>query len=820
MRDLWFSLRQLARAPGFAGVAVLTLALGTGANTATFGLINDLLRPLPVPDADRIVVIAAQSPGDDTGLRYRFSFPTLVDQRSAPSAFSDIFAFDTRLGGLTIDGKTAPFAFHGVTGNFFSGLRIAPTIGRLFSPGEGEHAGDEHVVVLGYDFWRTRFGGDAAVLNRSVRIDGRPARIVGVAPKGFHGIFSGLDIDGYVPLNTLSTDEHDTDRLLHDRAWHTLTVAARLRNGVSLDAAEKATNALEAQIGDRYPQSDGHMTVRIMPEPLARPVPLNFLSRVLPAIELLIYALSGVVLLITCMNVANLMLVRMTVRQREMAVRASLGASRWRLVRLMLSESLVLALVSGAVGLVLAQSAIRLVVGSLNISISVPVHFDTPIDWPLFAYALVTAVVAAALVGILPAIRASRAAVTDLLHDGSRGQSGGAGRQRIRGLLVVAQVAGSLVLLVMAGLAERNLQEAQWTDLGFDPTNVLTVQLNPHDVGYTTDRASAFYDELQRRLRGLPGVENVSTALALPLGYVFPGTPVIAEGQTPRPDEPPAPVGYNSVSASFFDTLRMPILHGRTFSDADTATTTRVAIVNATLAARLWPEQDPLGKRFATPNLDGPLWQVVGVARDSKYIAVFESPLPYFYLPQAQDPVSFRTLVLRSAAPLESLTTPVQREIAALDSEIPIPAMKTMRQAIEGGFGFLLVRVGATEATGLGLIGVLLAIVGVYGVVSYGASQRTREIGIRLALGAQPSDVGRLVLGQGATLVAVGIGLGLVLTLVVTHAISKALLLVSATDPVAFGGVTIALAGVALVACWLPARRVTRVDPMVALRHE
>ena len=398
--------------------------------------------------------------------------------------------------------------------------------------------------MLGHAFWRAHFGGDPRVVGSTVRLDGRPARIVGVAAEGFHGLFAGLDLDGYVPLNTENTEAHDTDRLLHDRAFHGLTMAARLKPGVTLGTAQEASAALEARLGTIYPPTDGHTTVRILPEPLARPVPLQFLARVLPAIKLLIFILAALVLLIACMNVANLMLVRMTVRQREMAVRASLGASRARLVRLLLSESLVLAVLGGALGLVVGQTAIRLVVGSLNIAVSVPIHFDTPIDWPLFAYALATAVAAGALVGILPAIRASR--------DGGHGPpcmtaTRPVGRAPatswIRSALVVAQVAGSLVLLVMAGLAERNLQEAQWIDLGFDPSNVLTVQLNPHDVGYTPARATAFYDELQRRLRAIPGVESVSTAFVVPLGYVFGGAPVLAEGRAPRAGETSPHVG-------------------------------------------------------------------------------------------------------------------------------------------------------------------------------------------------------------------------------------------------------------------------------------
>jgi predicted permease len=820
VRNFWFSVRQLTRTPIFTAVAILTLALGTGANTAAYGLINDFLRPLPVPNADRIVIVAAGTPGDDTGFRYRYSFPTLEDYRHETGIFSDVMGFDTRIGGLLIDGTTTRFLFHVVTGNLFTGLQLKPAAGRLFGPGEGEQVGSEHVIVLGYSYWRSRFGANPNVINSVVRLNGTSARIVGVAPEGFVGLFSGLDVDGYVPLSAANVNPEDTDRLIRRREFRGLTMIARLQPGVSPAAAETAVNALAARIGATYPATDGHTIVHIVPEPLARPIPLRFFGSILPVMKLLLLILAGLVLLIACMNVANLLLVRTTVRQRELAVRASLGATRGNLVRLLLAESLALAIAGGICGLVLGQWAIQLLVGSIHLGISVPFHLETPMDWRLFAYALVTAVATGAIVGLLPAIRASQASVTDLLHDGSRGQSGGGRRQRMRSALVIAQVAGSLVLLIMAGLFARNLQQARWIDLGFEPERVLTVQLDPSTVGYTQAHAATFYDDVMRRLSGVPGIESVSTALSVPLGYIFAATPVLAEGTVARADEPPPPVGFNPVSPAYFDTIHLAIDRGRGFTDADTETSTRVTVVNHVFAERFWPGQDPIGKRFSTPNIEGPMWQVVGVAHNSKYIAVFEEPLPYFYVPHTQYSTYLRHVHIRSALPPEVLGPAVTKEIAALDHDMPVAEVKTMRQVIDGGFGFLLFKTGALQATALGIIGVILAVVGVYGVVSYGASQRTRELGIRLALGAAPGHVRRIVLGHGVMLVAIGLAVGFVLTFAATHALAKVLLLVSASDPLTFVGVTAILAAVALIACYLPARRAMRVDPMIALRHE
>jgi predicted permease len=421
--------------------------------------------------------------------------------------------------------------------------------------------------------------------------------------------------------------------------------------------------------------------------------------------------------------------------------------------------------------------------------------------------------------GIVPALRASRADVRALLHDGGHG-SAGAGRQRLRSAMVVAQVAGSLVLLIVAGLCMRSLQRAQFVDLGFTPANIMTARLDPHQIGYDEPKAIAFYEELERRLAALPGVDSVSMSFSVPTGYILDGAPVAREGDVLDTEEPRSNVTCNTVTPAFFETLKMPIVRGRGFTAHDTGTSTRVIIVNETLARQMWPGEDPIGKRLVVPRWDGRLWEVVGVARDSKYIAVFEGPLPHMYFSMEQSPFYMRVVYVRSAAPPESLKMLVEREIHALDADMPIADARPLREIVEGGVGFVLFHIGSVQAGAMGVLGLVLAVVGVYGVVSYGASLRMREMGIRVALGASPAAVRGLVLRQGSVLVIIGIVCGLVLAAAVTRGLSTIFVLVGALDVTTFATVTILLSAIALVACYLPARRAMRVDPMVALRHE
>ena len=655
------------------------------------------------------------------------------------------------------------------------------------------------------------------MIGKAVRIDGMAARIVGVAPAGFRGMFEGADMDGYLTIGGTRWIV-GAPRLLTDRSIRLMTMVARLRPDVSVSRAQAAANVIAAELGLAYPATDARMAVRVVPERRARPVPLPFLASLMPAVQALMLTLASVVLLIACMNVANLLLVRATARQREMATRVALGAGRARLVRLLLAESLMLALAGGLVGVVLGSWASALFGDSIDVAMEVPLHLDFHFDWRVFSYAFAVAVATGLIVGVLPALRASRSSVVAVLHDGGRGSSGGR-RQHARSLLVVAQVAGSVALLIVAGLFVRTLQQAQRLDLGFDPEGVLTARIDPHHIGYDEPRSTAFFDELDRRVRDLPGVDSNSMSFSVPLGWVFMSSVVLPEGVVASPDEPGMAIGRNVISSTYFETMRIPILHGRGFNDLDVAGSLPVAIVNETFATRLWPNADPLGKRFTTTDT-AVVWQVVGVARDSKYLAVFEGPLPHFYLPIAQEPSFLRTLQIRSHLPTDVLAAQVRQEVDLLDPEMPVADVRPFTEALAGNIGFLLFRVGAVQATALGTLGLVLAIIGVYAVVSYRAAQRAREIGIRVAMGARPSDVRKLVLGQGVVLVLAGIFVGTGAMLALSRLLATVVVMVSVTDPLTFIGVAVLLSTTALAACYIPARRAMRVDPAVALRHE
>jgi predicted permease len=823
--DLRYAARGLRRSPAFTATAILTLALGIGANTAIFGLIDGFARPLPVPDADRIVVLATTVPGDENGLRYRFSFPALVDFRRQDSAFSHVFAFDVRMGGLGLRGTTSNFVYHAVTGNFFTSLGLQPAVGRLFNPGDGERAGAPLEVVLGYSHWQTRFGGDPNVAGTVVRLDGQFATVIGVAPQGFHGLFNAIEADGYTTLGAVSTTVSSGDRLFEDRSEQFLTAVARLKPGVTLAAAQEAASGMAARIAATYPYTDGGTSVRVVPETLARPVPLPFFERYLPGIKLLMLVLAAVVLAIACMNVTNLLLVRATARQHEMAVRTALGSAPGRLVSLVLTEASLLAALGTLAGVAIGRGVLAALLASLDLeafsqTTGLTVNLAlADLDWPVFAYAAALAIGSVAVMAVVPAWRAATPLVNPLLHQGGRTQGGGS--QRLRATLVVAQVAGSLVLLVVSVLLVRNLQQAQRIDLGFDPSHVVTLRIDPRHVGYDRARAVQFFDELDRRLAALPGVERVAQSFTVPLSYVVGGgSAVEREGQVLGPDEPLPVVGYNTVSPGYFETLRLPVIHGRGFTADDAKAQVPVAVVSDAFAARMWPGQDAIGRRFRMDEGSQGWRQVVGVVRDAKYIAVFESTLPHFYVPIVGEELPMRTILVRATVPPDTLAAMVRAEILALDPTMSLTDITAMERTVSGNIGFLLFRIGAFEAASLGLLGLVLAVVGLYGVVSYSASQQTRSIGIRMALGAGAAEIRRLVLTQGVRLVAMGTAFGLIGTIAVIQAIKSMLVVVETADPLLISVVTALLVAVALVACYLPARRATRVDPVVVLRSE
>ncbi len=819
LQDLRYASRQLWANWGFTLLVVLTVSLGIGANTAVFSMVNGFLRPLPVHRPDQIVVLAGQTKGDETGFRYRLSFLQLQDVRQQAPQFSDVFGADVNEGGLSISGHAYPFLYDYVTGNFFTGLGVVPALGRLFQPGEGEHPGSEVTLILSYSFWQKHLGGRPDIVGQQIRLDGVAARVIGVTPQEFHGVYEGLDPEGYVPLSNLLTSPN-AKGLFTDRSRRTMTIFARMKPGVTLREAQTAMDVLGARLAQQYPATDRGITFHVIPELEARPVPLSAVAERMPLIRIFVLVLAALVLALACMNVANLLLVRATVRQRELAIRAALGSGRSRLLRQALTESLLLAALGAIGGLILGKWGSDGFAGSIDLATDLPTLLDFSFDWRVFTYALAAAVATGLLIGIWPALRASRTDAGAALHDGSRGDTGGPGRQRARSALVIGQVAGSLLLLIVAGLFIRSLQQAQYLKLGFDPDHLLNVRMDPEWAGYDEQRTKDFYRELEQRVSALPGVQSASLAFSEPMGYYSSARVVYIEGRPQSADGQEPTIGCNIVDPPYFDTLKTRILRGRVFTDFDDEKTPRVAIVNQTMAQRYWPGEDAIGKRLRLSSADSPLVQVIGIAEDGKYLSVSERPLPYFYLPLAQNPMAMRVLQVRSLGSAEDMSPRIEREIHLMDSGMPITDLETMRRSLNGLGGFMLLRLGARQAAAMGLLGLILAIVGVYGVVSYGAAQRTREIGIRMAMGARPADVLRLVLSQGVTLVAGGVVLGLVMTVGLLRVLRRIILIGSAADPVAFLGVTALLTVIALGACYIPARRAMKVDPMTALRHE
>jgi predicted permease len=813
-QDVKYGLRVLLNSPGLTLVVVLTLALGIGANTAIFSIVNQFLfKPLPVRDPGQLVVIASHP--KETPLVFQMSYPALVDLRKQTNEFSDIFAYQIGVGGLSVDGQADQFVYSFVSNNYFSALGIKPAAGRLFLTSEGETQGEPPLVVLGYSYWQRRFGGDASVVGKQVLLNGKPATIVGVTPKDFLGTAFIFDMQGYVPLSAVAAQESTPD-FWTDRTTHGFRVMGRLKPGVSIAQAQSSINVVAARMGEQHPETDRGYNMQVLRETFARPQP--YPTNIVPVIAGVFLILAGLVMLLACMNVANILLSRALARQREMAVRAALGAGRTRLIRQALTETLLLSLLGGAVGIVLGVWVSSL--NSIHVVAGIPINLDFSFDGRVFAYALLAALITSVVAGAWPAWRASRADVSMMLHDGGRGGSGGVKRQRIRSVLVTAQVAGSLMLLIVTGLFVRNLQNVQGMDLGFDPEGLVNVTTDPHEIGYDEARTKDFYRQLEERARALPGVESVAMAYSVPMGNYMDGGPVYIEGHPVAPGSQAAQMVFNRVTPTYFETMRTPILRGRAFTRSDDENAQRVAIVNEIMAKKFWPNESPIGKRFSTKSDAGPFIEVVGETSKGKYIFIGESPMPAYYVPIAQDYSSIRVLEIRSSGNPASLIPAVQQEIHNLAPDLPIFSAITMKEALGGANGFFIFRRGAELGAMMGILGTILAVVGVYGVVSFAASQRTREIGIRMALGAGRKEILGMIVRQGLGLVVSGVVFGLAAAWLLTRGMGNLLVGVSASDPVTFVGSAFLLAAIALLACWIPARRAAALDPLEALRYE
>ena len=814
IQDLRFGARMLIKNRAVTIVAVVTLALGLGANTAIFSTMNFLmLRPLPVRNAERLTVIAPKLQGDD-GFN-RFSYLDFRDLRGQADALSDVLAYDLTILGLDIASRAEPVVVSEVSGNFFQALGLGPAVGRLVYSEGAEEPGAEPEVVLGYDYWKKRFNSDLRVIGKEVRMNGRAVTIVGVAPEGFHGLCSLVDMQAYIPLGVrrLWTDN---DSFWERRDQRGLSVLGFLKPGVSLRQAQASANLVMQRLARQYPETEKGISLHVIPEALARPEPDA--SDGLVIVGVLFTVLAGLVLLLACSNVANILLVRAGAREQEMAMRAALGASRFRLIRQLLTESLLLAVLGAAAGLGLGYCVSSLLSSIRVQALNVPLRFDFAFDWRVFANTLGAGALTGLLVGLVPAWRASRPNLNRVPHAAGFRTVGVRGRSWLRSGVVVAQVAGSLMLLAVAGLFVRSARNAAEVYLGFDPHHVLNLAMDTQNIGLEKHRSQQFYRELEGRVGILPGVQSVSLASWTPMGYIKDSSRVYPEGQAVSSNEPAT--DFAAVDPSYFETMKVRIIRGRPFSGGDTEKSPPVAIVNEVMAARVWPNQDAIGRRFRAGDSTAVLIEIVGITKQGKYGNPAEDPTPFFYLPQAQAPTHYRVLQIRGAGAPEILIHAVKKQIHDLAPGLPVFGVETMEQTLEGGNGLLLYRMGTNLTAALGFLGLGLSVVGVYGVISYVAAQRTHEIGVRMALGADRGDILKLVLRQGLTLVGTGVVAGLLITSIASHTIASLLLGVAPDDPLTLSSVAVFLAAVGMLASYVPARRAMKVDPLKALKYE
>ena len=809
LQDIRYGLRILHRSPSFALAAIVTLALGIGVNTVVFSVVNAIvLRPLPVRDGDRLVVIATQRASGRT-LR-GVSFEDLQDYRRATAdLFEDIAGYSVGFLGLApIGSEPQRVLVTWVTGNYFRLLDIRPALGRVIGVDEGTRGRIDSVVVLAYSTWQRRFGGAPSVIGRRVMVNGHPCTIVGVAPPGFSGTFAFSESELYLPLNWRSGDGFD------DRRARDLHAIARLRAGVTIENAQAEANVVAERLALQYPDSNANLGIRVLPERLARPEEDQFRTNALGAMIML--AMVILVMVIAAVNVTNLLLARSASRHRELAIRAALGAGRGRLVRQMVTESLGLVMLGGGAG-VLLGTWVAGALATMRLPGDLPVRFDFRLDGRVLTYSLTVAVFTGLLVGLASALRVTRGNPDRVLR-GSR-ENSLTHRHGLRGFLIVAQISCCFVLLSVAGAFVRSLSEAERADLGFRPEGVLNIHMDVGQLGYSEAQGRAFFDEVDRRVRSISGVQNVSFAFTIPMGYVRVSTALEAEGQ-PVDRDSRVSAGQNMVSAEYFQTMGIPIVRGRSFDRADNELSLAVAVVNQRLADMLWPGQDPIGRRLKSPGPESPWIEVVGLTSTGKYQFLFEDPQPYVYLPIAQAYTGLRVLQVRASIPGDALAPVVEREIRALEPNLPLYDVQSMTRALGSGLGFFPVRVGAMAVAAFGLLAFALAIVGLYGVTSYLASQRTHEIAVRVALGATQHHIVRLVLESGTKLAGLGIGAGMVMTVAGSRIVDGFLFGVSVYDPLALVSVVPVLGGVTLIACAIPAWRAARVDPATALCSE
>ena len=819
--DLRYAVRQLRRSPGFAVAAVLTLALGVGVNTAIFSVVNGFLfSSLHIRQESRVTILGFRQKG--TSWRPAFSLPEYRDLRNqTKNVFSGIIASQYGLDGLSTQGNKPDRVLDDyVTGNYFQVLGVRPFLGRFFLPSEGEVPGADSKIVLGYAYWKQHFAGDPGIVGREVFLNGHPVTVIGVTPRSFLGFNPGGSPQVYLPLAMMVPLENIPIDQLNQRIYRGLRLYGRLQPGTTAQQANATLAVLASRFAAEHPRAEKNASLRIFPLYLGRGGGLDT-DNTAGIVSAFFLGLAAVVLLLACGNVANLLLVRASVREREMVIRSALGANRSRLIRQMLTESILLAIFGGAAGMALGVWGSSLL-GSVNLHTALPLSLNFGFDWHVFAFSAAIALLAGAIVGIVPALRLSRANLNLILREGGRGVTGSGGK--FRDALVVLQVASALVLLVIAGLFARSLAKGEQIDLGFNPSHVLTLTMDTTEIGYNATQKRDFYTNLLQRVRALPGVLSATTADATPMNptQTFPiGDTVVIPGYQSPPGQPAPSAYYIVVATDYFRTLRIPLLQGHGFRDRDNENTQHVAILSQTMAKKFWPNQDPVGKQFVLGGDFTHPMRIIGIAKDARYQGVTGAFEPIFYVPFPQHSASesLETLVLRTAGDPASMIPEVERTIRSMAPMLPVFGVETLHEALYSLNGLLIFQIAAALAGIMGTLGLILAIVGVYGVLSYVVSQKTNEIGIRMALGAQHSDILRLVYRQGMWIVGIGLAVGLAASFAAAH-LMRSFIVVSATDPATYVGVSAILAAIALLACYIPARRAMRVDPMQALREE